>query len=183
MNIGWQLPNWTEDEIDWHRSYSDDQSQMKLAVRLAELNVSRDNGGPFGAAILNHQGKLISVGINRVVAETSSIAHAEIMAILFAQEKLGRFRLHCENEKYTLAASSQPCAMCLGAVIWSGINRLLYGNLREDVEKLAGFDEGPVHPNWREELARRGIEVSGGLCRERARRALRRFRESGGKMY
>jgi tRNA(Arg) A34 adenosine deaminase TadA len=69
--------------------------------------------------------------------------------------------------------------MCFGALLWAGIDELLVGASGEDVESLAGFDEGPLPADWVEELARRGIEVQQGLIRDHARDVLREYGVGG----
>jgi len=119
------LPDWIHAEVDAAALYPTDEARMALAVRLSALNVERGTGGPFGAAIFDAQGRLLSVGVNRVVPESSSIAHAEMMAYLLAQAATGRARLNDGHPGITLAASGQPCCMCYGATFWAGIDTLL----------------------------------------------------------
>ena len=69
--------------------------------------------------------------------------------------------------------------MCYGALLWAGIDELLIGANRDDVQTLAGFDEGPLPDDWIGELQRRGIGVQQGLRREQACTVLREFGESG----
>ncbi len=181
--IKWRLPDWIRKEVDWRRPRPADREKIGLAIRLADLNVAHRTGGPFGAAVFNRAGELLAVGVNRVVEEGSSLAHAEIVALTFAQQRTGRARLHGAGELYTLASSAQPCAMCLGALLWAGIGRLLYGASRRMVESLTGFDEGPVPGHWRRELKNRGIEVRGPCRQTAAAAALRRYRELDGELY
>ena len=79
----------------------------------------------------------------------------------------------------TLATSAQPCAMGYGALIWAGIDTLLVGARADDVQTLAGFDEGPLPADWRGELERRGIAVHVDILRDQACAVLRRYGESG----
>jgi len=73
--------------------------------------------------------------------------------------------------------------MCLGALVWAGVDRLVFGARREDVERIAGFDEGPVHPAWMEQLTERGIQVVPDVLRQEACEVLRRYTEKGGTRY
>ncbi len=112
-------------------------------------------GGPFGAAIFDDAGTLIAAGVNRGESLKSSLAHAEIIALAAAQQKLGRARLNEDCRRYTLATCAQPCCQCYGAVVWAGIDQLLIAARAEDTESLTGFDEGPLPADWITELERR----------------------------
>ena len=93
-----------------------------------------------------------------------------------------RYRLNEAGGRWTLATSSQPCAMCYGAMFWAGIDELLIGARAEDVQSLAGFDEGPLPADWQGELHKRGIAVQADLAREAACDVLRDY-GSGGHVY
>lgn len=177
------LPAWIHEEVDAGRSYPDDDSRMALAIQLARRNVEHASGGPFGAALFDGDGRLLAVGVNRVVPQTCSAAHAEMMAFMIAQTRLQRFRLNEDGGRITLATSAQPCAMCYGATFWAGIDELLIGARASDVEELTEFDEGPLPADWTGELERRGIRVRRDLLREPAREVLRDYGEHGGRRY
>ncbi|MCB1599624.1 MAG: nucleoside deaminase [Lysobacterales bacterium] len=183
VQIHLTLPAWTQHVVDMGRLYPTDEEQVLLAIELARMNVEQNSGGPFGAAVFTAEGKLISIGVNRVIQQSCSVAHAEMMAYMTAQQRLQRFRLNAHGEKITLATSAQPCCQCYGATVWAGIDRLLIGARSEDVESLTGFDEGPLPSEWVAELNRRGIEVRQDICREAARSALARYRELEGQIY
>jgi tRNA(Arg) A34 adenosine deaminase TadA len=173
------LPAWVHTEVDAAANYADDDAKMALAIRLSALNVRHGSGGPFGAAVFSPEDRLIGVGVNRVVPQSTSIAHAEMMAFATSQQRIQQFRLNAERGPITLATSSQPCCMCYGASVWAGIDRLLIGARADDVESLAGFDEGPLPTDWRGELARRGIEVITDLRRDEACAVLAEYGRSG----
>jgi len=176
------LPAWVHEAVDAAADYGDDDAKMALAIRLSALNVEHGSGGPFGAAVFSPEGRLIGVGVNRVVPHSTSIAHAEMMAFATSQQRIQQFRLNAERGPITLATSSQPCCMCYGASVWAGIDRLLIGARAEDVESLAGFDEGPLPADWRGELAQRGITVVTDLRRDEARAVLAEYGRAG-KVY
>ncbi|MFN3964643.1 nucleoside deaminase [Silanimonas lenta] len=173
------LPAWVHEAVDPAADYRDDDAKMALAIRLSALNVRHGSGGPFGAALFNAEGRLLGVGVNRVVPHSSSIAHAEMMAFATSQQRLQQYRLNAAGGPVTLATSSQPCCMCYGASVWAGIDRLLIGARAEDVESLAGFDEGPLPADWRGELVKRGIEVITDLRRDEARAVLAEYARGG----
>jgi tRNA(Arg) A34 adenosine deaminase TadA len=173
------LPAWVHDEVDHERIYEDAGSRIALAIDLSRRNVQHRTGGPFGAAVFSRDGRLLGVGVNRVVPSACSVAHAEVLALASSQQRTQSYRLNEGGSRITLATSSQPCAMCFGAVLWAGIDELLVGATGEDVETLARFDEGPLPSDWIGELEKRGITVQQGLMRDHARDVLRDYGDSG----
>jgi tRNA(Arg) A34 adenosine deaminase TadA len=177
------LPDWLRDWIDGARICLDDEARVALAIELARRNVENATGGPFGAAVFDGDGKVVSVGVNRVIPNTCSVAHAEIMAYMLAQQRLQRFRLNETGGRFVLATSAQPCCQCYGATIWAGVDELLIGARSEDVEELTEFDEGPLPADWIGELEKRGIAVRRDILRDQARGVFLRYREVGGISY
>lgn len=159
------------------------EDRMRFVLDLARENVAFA-GGPFAAAVFEHDsGRLLAAGANRVVASGYSCAHAEVVALSLAQRRLGHYDLgqgsfpDCE-----LVSSAEPCLMCLGAVLWSGVRHLVCGARGEDVSAL-GFDEGPKPQDWIGELRHRGIEVRCDVLRDEACKILRAYRAAGGPIY
>ena len=178
--VVWNRPAWLDREIDLVTPRTDDDAKMRLAVELARRNIDH-GGGPFGAIIVEaSSGRIVSAGANWVVAQGSSLLHAEIAAIAFAQAALGTHTLGAGD--YELVASSEPCAQCLGATAWSGVRRLVCGATTEDAEAI-GFDEGPRRDDWVAEIEKRGIRVTLGVLRDEARRVLVAYRDGGGTIY
>lgn len=169
------LPAWVHEAVDADAAYPDDETKVALAIRLSALNVEHGSGGPFGAAVFAGDGRLVSVGVNRVLPQSTSVAHAETMAWMLAQQRLQRARLNEDGGRFILATSSQPCCMCYGAAFWAGIDELLIGARAEDVEALTAFDEGPLPADWTGELERRGIAVRRDIRRDAAREVLRAY--------
>lgn len=179
-NISFQLPAWINTEIDWKNIYTDDIQKMNLAINLARKNIEYQTGGPFGAAIFNrHTHALISVGMNLVVPQNNSTLHAEIVAIMTAQQRIGSWRL---GEDYILCSSASPCAMCLGATLWAGPGKLIAGAEREDVEAI-GFKEGPVFSNFYDYLQQQGIEIMLGIQKKEAKAVLETYQKNSGIIY
>lgn len=178
------LPSWVQQSVDFSVPYPTDAERMKLAVRLARENIERRTGGPFGAAIFERDtGVLVSVGVNSVVRLNNCTLHAEMVAYQLAQRRLASFTLGAEGHPaHELFTSCEPCAMCLGATLWSGISRVVIGAPREDALAL-GFDEGPVFTESYDYLKRRGVQVERGLMRQEAREVLERYKELGGPVY
>lgn len=164
-------------------TYTGGEAQIALAIALARCNVEQTTGGPFGAAVFDAAGKLVAVGVNRVEPLGSSLAHAEIVALAGAQQKLGRARINADGRRYTLATSAQPCCQCYGAIVWAGIDELLVAARASDTEALAGFDEGPLPADWYAQLEQRGIRVQRDIRRDAACAVLAAYAKRGGKLY
>jgi guanine deaminase len=108
---------------------------MQLAIDLSLTNVTLNKDVPFGAVIVKDQ-KVIAQAHNEVRSSNDPTCHAEIVAIRRACQALNTIDLAgCE-----LYTSCEPCPMCLGAVYWSNIDRVYYGNSQEDANKF-GFDD------------------------------------------
>jgi tRNA(Arg) A34 adenosine deaminase TadA len=178
------LPAWVHETVDASLAYPGDADKVALAIELSRINIDANTGGPFGAVVFGPDDRIISVGVNRVLPQNTSLAHAENMAYMLAQQRLQTARL---NERVggtvTLATSSQPCCQCYGATVWAGIDRLLIGARADDVMELTEFDEGPLPADWIGELNKRGIEVVRDLNRDAAREVLRSYGERGGDRY
>lgn len=177
------LPAWITQEVDSALVYADDEARVGLAIRLALGNVEHGSGGPFGAAVFDATGHVIAVGVNRVLPEHCSAAHAEITAMTIAQAHVKRARLNADGARHVLATSAQPCAMCYGAIFWAGIDELLIGARSEDVMELSEFDERPRPADWIGELEERGISVRRDILREDAREVFIRYAGAGGRSY
>ena len=177
------LPAWIHEYVDTTIAYPGDAAKVALAIELSRHNVEQRSGGPFGAVVFGPDDRVIAAGVNRVVPQTTSLAHAENMAYMLAQQRLQTPRLNSALTPITLATSAQPCCQCYGATVWAGIDRLLIGARAEDVMALTEFDEGPLPADWVGELERRGIEVVRDLQRELACAVLRAYGESGGDQY
>jgi tRNA(Arg) A34 adenosine deaminase TadA len=160
------------------------ESRMRFVIVLSRENICRKTGGPFGAAVFNaHTNELISCGVNRVVPLNCSIAHAEMIALSLAQKRLSSFNLSDAGlPDLELVTSTEPCAMCLGAIPWSGIRKLVCGANDADARK-AGFDEGCKPNDWQNELERCKISFITSVCREEAAEVLREYAKSGGIIY
>lgn len=165
------------------RTFTSDRDKMAIAVEASRRNVEEGTGGPFGAAVFDaHRGSLTAVGVNLVTEWGTSVAHAEMVALLLAQRRLGTYDLGQGGRAHELFSSTDPCSMCLGAVPWSGVRRLVCAAREEDALAI-GFDEGPKPVRWEGELARRGIEVERELLRAEARAVLTAYARAGGVIY
>ena len=147
--FSFSLPQWVEGLIqNGAGSYLTDESRMHLVIELTARNVKNGTGGPFGAAVFQETtGRVVGAGVNSVVASRCSHAHAEMVALAGAQQFLGSHDLSATGVRHELVSSCEPCAMCLGAVAWSGVTKLVCGARDEDARAI-GFDEGPKFKDW-----------------------------------
>ena len=179
-----EYPGWVDEIIDWNKTYPSDLDRMRLAIRVARENVERGTGGPFGAAIFESEsGKLVSVGMNSVVRLNNCTLHGEMFAFMMAQQRVGSYTLKSATlPMHEMHTSCEPCAMCLGTTLWSGVQRVVYGATREDATIL-NFEEGPVFPESYKYLEDRGIEIVRQVMRNEARSVLELYRAKSGKIY
>ena len=124
---------------------------MRAAIALAEKNVADGVGGPFGAVIVR-DGEIIGEGTNLVTSANDPTAHAEVVAIRHACEKLNTYNLEgCEV--YT---SCEPCPMCLSAIYWARLDRIFYGNTKVDAAEI-DFDDDFLYTEIPKPIAERSI--------------------------
>jgi tRNA(Arg) A34 adenosine deaminase TadA len=179
-----EYPAWVNEIVDWSRPYASDEDRMRLAIQIARENVERGTGGPFGATVFESEsGRLVSVGMNSVVRLNNCVLHGEMFAFMMAQQRLGSFPLKSANlPAHEIHTSCEPCAMCLGTTLWSGVTRLVCGAARDDASRLK-FEEGPVFPESYKYLEDRGIEIVHNMLRDEARAVLELYRSKNGKIY
>jgi tRNA(Arg) A34 adenosine deaminase TadA len=179
-----RLPQWLQTLVQQGNvALESTESRMRFAVELARQNVEHRTGGPFGAAVFEAaSGRVVGVGVNLVEASSCSMAHAEMIAIALAQQAVGQYDLSAGGNVYELATSTEPCAMCLGAIPWSGLKRVLCGAHGADAAAI-GFDEGAKPADWAGELRKRGIEVVRDVLRDEARAVLQQYAQTGGLIY
>jgi tRNA(Arg) A34 adenosine deaminase TadA len=181
-----RLPDWLAERMaSLPERLPEQRAQLELVLELSQKNFEHDTGGPFAALVVESAtGKLVSVGVNRAVPLSCSSAHAEVMALSLAQHALGRFDLGGPGvPEHTLVVNWRPCAMCFGAVIWSGVRALVTAGGGPVLFELTGFDEGPLVENWENELTSRGIRVADSVAQTRAVEVMRVFSRSGREVY
>jgi tRNA(Arg) A34 adenosine deaminase TadA len=178
-----ELPAWTHQVAEYNRPYLTREARMRLALELARSNV-RTGGGPFGAAVFEQEsGRLVGVGVNLVVPLNNSVLHAEIVAFMDAEARLQSYTLAAAGmPAHEVVTTCEPCAMCLGASLWAGVSRIVYGATRDDAAELQ-FDEGPVFPQSYEYLKARGIDIVPEVLRDEARAVFDLYRERRGPIY
>ena len=179
------LPKWIEKVLpDENKIYPRLEDRMDLVVDLARRNMDAGTGGPFGAGIFDmRSGRLIAPGVNLVMSANYSVAHAEIVAMMIAQNRVGSYDLGGDGlPPMELVASTEPCAMCLGALVWSGVRRLACG-ARDADARAVGFDEGPKPNDWIGALKARGIAVLRDVERTSSIQVLGDYAARGGVIY
>ncbi len=180
------LPDWTS-SLDLATHYRDYKDWMTLAIELARRNVVEQTGGPFASVIVEADDmgwRLVSIGVNRVVTENCSLLHGETMAIMFAQKSLGTFDLSGQNR--VLLTTAEPCIQCFGAIWWAGVRALVTGANAEDVQRITGFNEGPLPEGWKGLLREHPtvpIDVMSYVLRKEACEVLEEYRDSGALIY
>ena len=175
----------------WFRAWSaalparleDDAAAMDVALEACRRNIEARTGGPFGAVVTDAgTGQILGAGVNLVVGGRASFLHAEIVALTLAQRRAGCDNLSAGGRAATLYATAEPCAMCLGAIPWSGVSRLVCGARDADVRAI-GFDEGDKPSDWETAFRRRGIAVTRDCMRAEADALLARYAAEGGVRY
>lgn len=178
-----ELPDWLAHMVRECPPLPDDDARMDFVIEVARHNIASD-GGPFAAAVFEiGSGRLVAAAANRVVASHCAAAHAEVLALSLAQQSRESFDLGAPGmPACELVSSCAPCAMCIGAVAWSGVRRLVVAAREADACAI-GFDEGPKHPDWAGELRRRGIEVVEDVRRADAVAVFRAYCAAEGPIY
>lgn len=152
------LPGWLDGIAIPTLDQVDDGAKIGFALKLAEQNIKHDTGGPFGAFVYSRKRQaILSLGVNVVMPQHCAVGHAEIMALAMAQQQEGCYEL--SDLKCELISSCEPCGMCLGAILWSGISRLVYSATTPDAEAI-GFDEGIKPQGWQTACRQRGLTIA-----------------------
>ena len=152
----------------------EDRHFMQMAIELSVENVA-NGGGPFGAVIVRN-GEVVATGTNRVTANNDPTAHAEVSAIRAACSKERNFKL----EGCTCYTSCEPCPMCLSALYWAGVSRIIYGNTKEDA-KAINFDDSFIYDEIAKPYAQRAIPCQN-FMREEALEGFRAWSEKEDKI-
>lgn len=178
------IPAWVGELAGQYTQTTNINARMGLVIEASRQNVERGTGGPFAAAVFEQaSGRLVALGVNLVTNQGLSVLHAEIVALSLAQTALKNRDLgDATLPRHELFASTEPCAMCLGAVPWSGIVRLVTAAHDEDARRI-GFDEGHKPKDWEQGLQQRGIELIRHVQREQAKAVLDLYQAQGGVIY
>ncbi|MDX1437537.1 MAG: nucleoside deaminase [Anaerolineales bacterium] len=185
-SLSLDLPDWAVADLNLLPTHIQDiEGRMQVVIEFSRKNFRAGTGGPFAAGIFERQsGRLVVIGVNRVVPFNCSPAHAEIMGISLAQRILNHYDLGAPDmPEHQIVVNWRPCAMCFGAVFWSGITSMAIAGAGPELEEITGFDEGPIHPGWRAELDRRGIHLQENILRDQAIEVYQEFAGSNQFVY
>ena len=150
---------------------------MQKAIDAA-LEGIKKGSGPFGAAIVDFEGNLISVAVNSVVKSKNPTLHAEVNAIGAACKKLKTHVL----DRHILYTTTEPCLMCRGAIYWAQIPIIVYGTDQKDARVL-GFDEINISDSQYNRIGRRKMIIKKHFMRDEAKEIFRRFKKMQGQLY
>ncbi len=149
---------------------------MEAAIAEARAGIQNNDGGPFGAVVVK-DGAIVASGHNHVLSNNDSTCHGEIDAIRKAEQELKTYDLSgCE-----IYTTSEPCPMCLAAILWANVDKVYYGCTIEDNEKI-GFRD------LKFDLMMGGrARLPEGLMEEKDRElcleVFEEYRNMGGKIY
>ncbi len=186
LSLHFAMPKWAVQALnDMPSHLASHEERMAAVIEFSRQNFLNNTGGPFAAGVFERDsGRLLVIGVNRVMHHNCSSAHAEIMALSMAQKMLGVYDLGGKGmPAHELVVNWRPCAMCFGAVLWSGVRALVIAGDGPELEQITGFDEGPIAENWREELTQRGIALTENVLRDKALAAYREFAASKNFVY
>ena len=174
-------PEWVTAINDQGLTIDDPVERMAFVVDASRRNVEEGTGVPFAAAVFdmtNHS--LVALGVNLVAIEKCSVLHGEMVALMLAERRLGAADFAAG--RYELLTSSEPCAMCSGAIPWAGLKRVVCGARASD-DRSVDFDEGDKRADWADTYRRREIEVVTDVCREAAVAVLDDYTTPGTRLY
>ena len=182
--IQFSLPVWLQEYAKTYQCSTSVEDRMQFVINASQKNIEYKTGGPFAAAVFECEtGELVSIGVNLVTQQNLSILHAEMVALTLAQRKLSTFDLGgTDLPAHELVSSTEPCAMCLGAIPWSGVKRVVTAAHDCDARDI-GFDEGPKIADWKAALRERDIEVVNDVKRQEAQQVLKNYLQEGGAIY
>ena len=148
---------------------------MREAIRLSMENVQSGNGGPFGTVIVKNE-KIIATGVNEVTKSNDPTAHAEMIAIRNACEKLNSFQLDgCD-----IYCSCEPCPMCLGAIYWARPKSIYFANSKKDAAEI-NFDDNFIYQEIKLPIHERKLTITQ-LLRDEAQSVFLQWQESENKI-
>ena len=158
----------------------DNAKKIMLNVQTKTAEGIKNGKGPFYAEIYDKNGNFVVASSNSVVEDKCCLYHAEVNTIKKAHEKFKEYSL--AGEDLTIYVNAEPCIMCAGAIMWSGIKTVYFGVPSTSVEKITGFDEG-YKPNWINEFKKRGITVYGNIEPQAGEKVLENYITSGKEVY
>lgn len=163
-------------------SKTDLENAKKIMLNVHQKTAEgvKNGKGPFYAEIYDDKGNLVVASSNSVVEDKCALYHAEVNTLRKAYDKYKQYDLSPEN--LTIYVNAEPCIMCAGAIMWSGVKTIYFGVPSKDVERITGFDEG-YKPNWIKEFKKRGITVYGNIEKTAGEKVLQDYVNSGHEIY
>src|SRR5690554_855498 len=152
----------------------EDKKFINRAIELSEKGMNADAGGPFGAIVVKN-GEIIAEGYNQVTSSNDPTAHAEVVAIRMACEKLNTFQL----DDCIIYTSCEPCPMCLGAIYWARPKAVYYACTKEDAAEI-GFDDQFIYEEIESEIGKRKVKFIN-LGREEGRKIFKNWETKEGR--
>ncbi|MGB3343827.1 MAG: nucleoside deaminase [Aequorivita sp.] len=152
-----------------------DREFINRAIQLSEKGMDSNKGGPFGAIVVRDN-VVIAAGVNQVTSKNDPTAHAEVVAIRKACEKLKTFQL----EDCVIYTSCEPCPMCLGAIYWARPKAVYYACTKEDAAMI-GFDDNFIYNEINKKIEERNIKFIN-LNREEGNEVFKKWKEKEGKI-
>lgn len=149
---------------------------MKEAFQIAKEGIEKEEGGPFGAVVVDQEGNIIGRGNNRVLSSNDPTAHAEIVAIREACQNKNTYDL----SGCSLYTSCEPCPMCLSAIIWSNMEDVYYGCTKEDAGKI-GFRDDQIYDFLKGK--KKDMLYLTKMHREECIELFKEYQEKGGIIY
>lgn len=129
-----------------------DRELLLRAVELSRIHMEAGEGGPFGAVVATAEGEIVAEGWNQVLTTGDPTAHAEVVAIRRAAAARGGHVL----DGLVMYASCEPCPMCLSAIAWARMDRIVFANGREDAAWI-GFDDAKIYAEVARPIGERWI--------------------------
>ena len=154
--------------------------KIMLNVQAKTADGIKNGKGPFYAEIYDKNGNFVVASSNSVVEDNCSIYHAEVNTLKKAHSYYKQYNLAPKD--LTIYVNAEPCIMCAGAIMWSGVKTVYFGVPSKSVEKITGFDEG-FKPNWIKKKKKRGITVYGNIEQQAGERILQDYVNSGKEIY
>lgn len=148
---------------------------MQRAIELSIENIKENKGGPFGVVIVQND-TIIAEGTNLVTSTNDPTAHAEIVAIRNACNKLQRFHIS-DCVMYT---SCEPCPMCLAACYWAHIKTIYYGNTRQDAAVI-DFDDSFIYDQLSMTYEKRSLPIHN-IMHQEAQKAFQLWKDKQDKI-
>ncbi len=150
---------------------------MQLAIQSAIQGITDNEGGPFGACIVKDN-QVISVAHNTVLKENDPTCHAEMNAIRMAAKTLGTYEL----SGCVLYTTVDPCPMCLAAIYWARIDKIVAG-CENIIAARYGFDDDAFHQEVKKMPSERAIPTEIGMLAKESEEVFKEWQKLDRKIY